>query len=374
MLLTKKILFFDLKRVYQSQSKEILAIVKKTLDSGWYILGQQNEILEKKLLTTVGNLKGHYITCNSGTDALKLALIAGGIGVGDEVITVSHTAVPTVTAIISTGAAPVFIDIHPQTWVMDTALIEAAVTTKTKAIIPVHLYGNMVDIFEIKKILKKINREDILIIEDVAQAHGSFLNGQGAGTIGDFGCFSFYPTKNLGALGDAGAIYTNSAEAAEKLKMLRNYGQASRYNAKIERGLNSRLDEIQAAILQVRLKKFNQWNKLKTKLMNAYRKAFTKQPISFQQLTKGCVPAWHLGVIALEDNAKREALKNYLEEQGIQTLIHYPTFNHLHEAFKKYSRKLPVTENLAARMTPFLIRRIMVLWLILSKSSASSLV
>ncbi len=341
--------FFDLKRVYEIQKKQIQNAVLETLESGHYILGNKGKQFEQEMKDALaGESPGEVVGCNSGTDAIQLALLALNVGVGDEVITVSHTAIPTLTAIQSTGATPVLVDIHPETWVFDPKRLQEAITPKTKAVIGVHLYGNMVDIFSIQKILA--GHSTIAVIEDCAQSQGSSLNGKQAGTLGRFGTYSFYPTKNVGALGDGGAVFAKTPEDASILKQLRYYGQKDRYHADIPRGVNSRLDEIQAAILSIRLKSLNAESAQKQKQVDRYRSELGKL-VQFQKVTETCTPAWHLCVIALESNAVREKLKSHLDGEGVQTLIHYPIPTHLQPAFKGARKmNLETTESLAGRI------------------------
>jgi dTDP-3-amino-3,4,6-trideoxy-alpha-D-glucose transaminase len=344
--------FLDLKKVNAELEHVIRDVILNVVDSGWYILGRAGEEFEEHCKSSLfGEQIGYVIGCNSGTDALVLSLLAAGIGPGDEVITVSHTAIPTICSIHAVGAKPVFVDIDENTWVMDSERVHPAITQRTKAIIPVHLYGNMADIETFKKILKQSDRDDICIIEDVAQAQGARLDGRHAGTGGRFGAFSFYPSKNIGSLGDGGAVACHTAEDMTALKSLRNYGQKDRYHAEIRRGLNSRLDEIQAAVLNVKLWHLVSWNLTKSKLMELYRIKLAGLPISFQKVTSGCDPAWHLCVIALDDNITRDALMAYLNKKGIQTLIHYPVPTHRQKAFVDLSTSnLPVTESLSTRI------------------------
>ena len=331
---------------------EITEAINRVIKSGRYILGNECRSFEINMADNLkGNGRGFVVGCNSGTDALILSLKAGGIGHGDEVITVSHTAIPTISAIVAVGAIPVFVDIDADTWVMDIGKVSSAVTEKTKAIIPVHLYGNMADVIGLRKLLDDLGREDIIIIEDCAQAQGSELSNQQAGTFGNFGAFSFYPSKNIGALGDGGAVFTSNEDSYNKLLMYRNYGQKDRYHAEVIGGINSRLDEIQAAILSVKLKYLNDWKKFKLHLMNDYREALADLPIKFQTVTVDCVPIWHLCVIALDDNLNRDEIQERFSDLGLQTLIHYPHPTHLQPAFKNYCReKLPVTEHLAKKI------------------------
>jgi dTDP-3-amino-3,4,6-trideoxy-alpha-D-glucose transaminase len=347
-----KIPFLDLKKVNAELDREIKSALQGVVESGWYILGKAGEAFEENLKKSLaGAREGYAVGCNSGTDALILSLLAIGAGPGDEVITVSHTAIPTICAINAVGAKPVFVDIDKDTWVMDTDMIQPAMTHKTKAIIPVHLYGNMVDVLKIKRSITQAGREDIHIIEDVAQAQGSQLGGSQAGTLGRFGAFSFYPSKNIGAIGDGGAIFCHSRADMQCLKSLRNYGQKDRYNAEAKRGLNSRLDELQAAILDIKLERLTGWNQRKAVLREQYRVDLSKVPVVFQKVTDKCKPAWHLCVIALEDKKTRDDLMTHLADKGIQTLIHYPIPAHCQKAFVSGpAEQLPVTENLANRV------------------------
>ncbi len=344
--------FLDLKKANAEIEEEIFQAIKRVLDSGWYILGKAGEAFERNMkIGLAGEDEGHVISCNSGTDAIILSLLAAGVEPGDEVITVSHTAIPTICAICSVGARPVYVDIDSESWIMDISSIEPAITEKTKAIVPVHLYGNMVAINDLRTVLEQIGRPDVHIIEDVAQAHGSKLLGKQAGTLGRFGAFSFYPSKNIGALGDGGAVFCHASNDMEYLKMLRNYGQKDRYYAEVKRGINSRLDELQAAILDVKLKYLNEWNYRKSQLVNAYRKELSSLPITFQKVTDGCEPGWHLCVIATENRRVRDDLVSHLKRNEINTLIHYPIPNHQQKAFLSGTpSNLPVTENLVSRI------------------------
>jgi len=344
-----KIPFLNLKHVNAELDSEIKEAVAKVLESGWYILGKMGKTFEKNLARDLSrDSKGFVVGCNSGTDAIILSLLATGVTCGDEVITVSHTAIPTVAAIYAVGATPVFIDVDPLTWVMDIAKVGQGLSNNTKAIIAVHLYGNMVDIPALAKLLQEMDRSEIVIIEDVAQAHGSSLGGYQAGTYGQFGCFSFYPSKNVGALGDGGAIYCHDPVNYDKLRMLRQYGQEHRYYATTQRGINSRLDEIQAAILDVKLPYLNKWNAYKKQLVDTYRQNMATLPITFQVITSDCDPAWHLCVIKVPNKLVRDQLQSYLLQNDIQTLIHYPVPNHKQPSFfQGQSVSLPVTENLA---------------------------
>jgi dTDP-4-amino-4,6-dideoxygalactose transaminase len=344
--------FLDLKKVNSEIEVEIRNVIEKVLLSGWYILGEACNEFEKNMKTVLsGKNEGFVTTCNSGTDALILSLLSAGVGLGDEVVTVSHTAIPTICAINAVGAKPVYIDIDSKTWLMDISLLRSVITPKTKAIVPVHLYGNMVDVDEVIKILCEIGRTDVAIVEDVAQALGSVLSGKQAGTIGRFGAFSFYPSKNIGALGDGGAVFCGEENDSVILHQLRNYGQKNRYQVEVKKGLNSRLDEFQAAILNVKLKYLQKWIDIKSQLMNEYKLALAGLPIEFQAVSENCIPAWHLCVIRLESEKNRNDLLQYLRRHEIDTLIHYPIPNHLQKAFLLDQKiHLPVTEDLTKRI------------------------
>ena len=338
--------FLNLKQQYEEHKDEINSAVLRVLDSGWYILGNECDRFESNFKNyLVADDEGYVIGVNSGTDALRLSLIAAGVGVGDEVITVANTAIPTVSAICSVGATPVFCDVDERTWLMDPNLMEESITEQTKAIMPVHLYGFCADMGKICEIAKAHN---LKVIEDAAQATGSMYGDSKAGTIGDYGAFSFYPTKNLGACGDAGAIFVKNKEQYEVLRKLRNYGQSSKYVADTEHGINSRLDEIQAAILNTKIKYIDGWNQSKTKLVERYIGKFNSLnlPIQYQIGYEKVKPAYHLFVINLLKDG-RDDLKKKLENKGIQTLIHYPISVCNQVSFSKYKKcSLGVTDDL----------------------------
>jgi len=330
--------FIDLKRKYKFHKNEINHAINSVLTRGWFILGPEVQKFEKNFAKYLG--VKYVVGVNSGTDAIFLALKALGIGAGHEVITTSHTAVPTISAIRMTGAMPVFIDINEKTFNMDSRLIEKAITRKTKAILPVHLYGYPTEMNKIKGLAR---RHGIKIVEDVAQAVGASYYGKKLGTIGHAGCFSFYPTKNLGAFGDAGAIVTNDKRMAETLMALRNYGEISKFNNRTE-GVNSRLDEIQAAILNWGIPKLNTWNKKRSELAKVYFRELRNLPLSLPPLDgKKFKQVWHLFVIKAD---KRNELREFLKKKGIETMIHYPTpvFKQPAYGFLKYKNSnLPIT-------------------------------
>ena len=316
--------FFDLKRQYQVIKDEVQLALNEIFSKCQFILGDTVNEFEKEFANYC-NVK-HCIGVSSGTAALFLALKACNIGPGDEVITVSHTFVATAEVISLIGAIPVFVDISPDTYLMDIEKINNVITEKTKAIIPVHLYGQCVDI---DSIIELVKGREIWIIEDAAQAHGALYKGRRAGSMGHLGCFSFYPSKNLGAYGDGGAIVTNDDEIAKKLRMLRDHGQIKKYFHEII-GFNSRLDAIQAAILKIKLKYLDKWNKMRREIAFHYDKIlkeYVRVPYSRPENTH----IYHLYVIMCE---YRDKLQKYLLNKDIYTQIHYPIPIHLQMAFK----------------------------------------
>lgn len=332
-----KIPFLDLRTQYLELQEEIDAAVLRVLDSGWYILGKECESFEsafKEFL--VGDIKGYVVGVNSGTDALKLSLLSAGIGPGDEVITVANSAMPTATAICSIGAVPVFCDVDPHTWLINPMIIEQSITNRTKALMPVHLYGGVCDM---GSLLDVAESNGLAIIEDVAQATGSKYFDRQCGTMGHFGAFSFYPSKNLGAFGDGGAIFVKSPEDRERLRMLRNYGQSNRYKADMARGENSRLDELQAAILCVKLNHLNRWNARRQVLAAHFRNRFIEMglPVEVQQSSHGTNVVNHLFVVKF-DPCRRDDIQQKLLGSGIQTFVHYPVPLYRQPAFSAYER------------------------------------
>lgn len=335
--------FGDMKVHYNSIRQEIDEAVQRVLASGYYILGPELQNFEKQFAQFLG--ANYVVGCASGTEAIYLALAACGVGPGDEVVVVAHTAVPTISAISMTGAEPVFVDIDPVSYVMDVNKVAAKLTAKTKAIVPVHLYGQMVDL---KPLMALGKEKGIPILEDVAQAAGAVYKLNQAGTTGEFGAFSFYPSKNLGAFGDGGAVCTNSKENYDKLLMLRNYGQSKRYYHDAI-GINSRLDEIQAAILSAQLPYLVSWNKRRQEIAEKYSRELSDLVITPQKQGDSS-HVYHLYVIQSND---RDGLQTYLASQGIGTLIHYPLPAHLQKAYSYRGHKrgdLPVTETVANRI------------------------
>jgi dTDP-3-amino-3,4,6-trideoxy-alpha-D-glucose transaminase len=327
---------------------EIDAALARTLDSGWYILGRETAACEEDFAAYVGGDRTQSVGCvgvNSGTDALRLALWACDIGPGDEVITVAHSAVATAAAISMSGATPVFVDIDPVTYTLDPAALAAAMTPQTRAMIPVHLYGHPADLAPLLEIARKHN---VRVIEDCAQAHGTIYQGRHVGTWGDLGCFSFYPTKNLGALGDGGAVISTDPDLVAKVRLLREYGWTSqaRYISQVP-GMNSRLDEMQAAILRVKLQYLDAWNENRRRMAALYARrlpAGVVQPVE----RVGCRHVYHLYVVRVPN---REVVRSQLASAGIATAIHYPVPIHQQPAYHSHARlSLPHTEQAAGEI------------------------
>lgn len=335
--------FGNLAQEYQDLKPEIDTAINSVLTSGWFILGKHLQDFESAYAQYCG--VKYCVGVASGTEAIYLALKAIGVGDGDEIITVAHTAVPTVSAISMTGATPVFVDILPNTLLINIAQVVSKITKKTKAVIPVHLYGQMVPM---KPLLDLAEKHRIPVIEDAAQAHGSSYLGNKSGTYGIMGCFSFYPSKNLGCYGDGGAIVTNQAKLYERLLMLRNYGQKQRY-IHLTEGVNSRLDEIQAAILQVKLNYLDTWNKRRQQIANLYNSLLNTRNVIVPAIAENCNHIYHLYVIRV-NRAKRDGLQAYLKDNGIDTLIHYPIPVHIQQAYAHldyHKGSLPTTEKIA---------------------------
>lgn len=329
-----------LDRQFQMYQQEYEEAALRVLRSGWYVLGNEVAQFEEEFAAFTGR---HYcVGLNSGLDALILSVRALGIGAGDEVIVQSNTYIATVLGITENGATPVFVE--PDAYFnLDASKIEAAVTDRTKAIMVVHLYGqasNMDPIMEIAK------RHQLPVIEDCAQSHGACFNGKITGSFGISGCFSFYPTKNLGAFGDAGAVVTDDKAFADKIRMMRNYGSRVRYCNEIE-GVNSRLDELQAALLRVKLKHLSKLNQERYILAARYTEGICNKNIQLPKLRSHADSVYHQYVIRCSE---REALQAYLQENGIQTQIHYPTPPHLAECYRDWGIQkgaFPIAEQYA---------------------------
>ncbi|MFT3973448.1 MAG: DegT/DnrJ/EryC1/StrS family aminotransferase [Amaricoccus sp.] len=331
--------FLDLKAQYQTVGADIEAAVVAALRSCNYVLGQPVADFEAAFAAYCG--AEHAVAVSSGTSALHLALLAAGVGPGDEVITVSATFVATAAAVVYCGATPVFVDVDPNTWTMDPGKIAAAITPRTKAILPVHLHGRLADMEAIAAIAR---RHRLVLIEDAAQAHGTERDGKRAGTFGAMGCFSFYPGKNLGACGEGGAIVTSDAKLAATLRCLRDWGQEGKYNH-VRHGFNFRMDAVQGAALGVKLKHLDAWNAGRRRVAHAYQQGLAggiRRPAPI-----GMDSACHVYAIRISDRADVQQL---LGERGIATGIHYPVPVHLQPAYAGLGGKkgdLPVTEALA---------------------------
>ncbi len=335
---------FDLKRQYKYLKTELDNAFTNVFESGAFVLGENVRLFEEEFANYLG--AGFAVGVGSGTEALHLSLKACDIGPGDEVITVPNTAVPTISAISFAGARPVLVDVTPDTYTIDTKKIEKKITNKTKAILPVHLYGHTAEMEQIMRLAKAHN---LRIIEDACQAHGAQYNGKNAGTLGDIGCFSFYPTKNLGAYGDGGIVVTNNEELYNKLIMLRNYGEVKKFTSKIE-GFNSRLDEIQAAVLRVKLKHLDTWTNRRREIATLYQQLLFNSKVQLPCERQWAKHVYHLFVIRIN---KRDALKDYLQERGVGTHIHYPIPIHLQEAYEKLGYKtgdFPISERNAGEI------------------------
>lgn len=333
-----KIPFGDLKRQYDNLREPIDRATQDVYSSGWFVLGQQVQRFEAEFAAYCD--AKHGIGVGSGTEAIHLALLACGVAPGDEVITVSNTCVPTLSAISFTGAVPVFVDIDAATYTIDPDRIEERITPKTKAIVPVHLYGQCADM---DPILEIAARHNLVVVEDCAQATGAKYKGRMAGTMGHAGAFSFYPSKNLGAFGDGGLVLTNDATIADRVVKLRNYGQEKRYYHSIK-GFNSRLDELQAAILSAKLPYLDEWNDRRRQIANRYHQAFASLDIVCPVEAPDRLHVYHLYVIRVP---QREQFQAFLAEKGIGTIIHYPVPVHLQASYSEYRDQatyLPITE------------------------------
>jgi len=319
-----KVPYLDLKAQYQSIKPEIDAAIARVLDSCQFVLGSEVARFEQEFAAYCGATE--CIALNSGTSALHLALLAAGVGPGDEVITVPFTFVASVAAVCYTGARPVLVDIDPRSFTMDPAAIEAAITPRTKAILPVHLYGQPADMDPIMEVAR---RHGLIVIEDAAQAHGAKYRGRPAGSIGDMACFSFYPGKNLGAYGEGGAVTTSNAEHARTVRMLRDWGQDRKYHH-VLRGYNYRMEGFQGAILRVKLRYLEQWTEARRAVVAQYNQHLADAGVERPTEMRWAHHVYH--VYTLRAN-ERDALQSALQSAGIQTGIHYPVPVHLQPAY-----------------------------------------
>lgn len=339
-----KVPFLDLRAAYDELKAEIEIAVLTSLRSGWYIGGQDVEGFEQDYAAYTG--ARHCVGVANGLDALHLALLAMGIGPGDEVIVPSNTYIATWLAVSQCGAVPVPVEPVESTYNLDPMRIEAAITPQTRVILPVHLYGQPA---ELDAILVLARRHGLRVLEDAAQAHGSFYKGQRVGGHGDVVAWSFYPGKNLGALGDAGAITTNDAEIADRVRVLRNYGSRVKYVNEVQ-GFNSRLDPVQAAALRVKLRVLDAWNARRAKIAARYSAELAGTGLTLPTVAPGAEPVWHLYVV---QHPQRDRLQKRLQEAGIGTLIHYPIPPHLQAAYASAgfaAGQFPIAEQMANRV------------------------
>ncbi len=320
-----KIPFVSFEKMHKEVEDEILNKFNEVFRKNWFIKGDELHLFEKEFADYCG--VKYCIGCGNGLDAIYLSLRAFGIGESDEVIVPSHTFIATALAVSYTGAKPVFVEIDPVTYCINPSLIEEAITEKTKCIIPVHLYGHPADMDPIMDIAKKYN---LRIIEDCAQAHGALYKGKLIGSFGDVGAFSFYPGKNLGALGDGGAVITNNLELATTIEALGNYGSKKKYEH-LFKGTNSRLDEVQAAFLRIKLRYLDRWNEDRSRIAQKYNECIINPAIVKPVISQNTKHVWHLFVVRV---IRRDEFEKYLNVNGIGTTVHYPTPIYLQEAYK----------------------------------------
>lgn len=317
--------FLDLHEAYAELKEEVDAAIVRTLESGYYILGAEVEEFEKEFAAYCE--AGQCVGVGNGLDALRVSLLAMGIGPGDEVIVPSNTYIATWLAVSQCGATPVPIEPDSGTYNIDTSLVEAAITDRTRAIVPVHLYGQPVDLDPVLEIAR---RHGLLVLEDAAQAHGARYKGRRIGAHGDAVAWSFYPGKNLGAMGDGGAVTTDNPEIAEKARLLRNYGSRVKYLNEVK-GFNSRLDPLQAAILRVKLRYLDEWNGRRRSIAARYTEGLAETGLVLPVVPDWAEPVWHLYVVR---TTQRDMHQASLEQAGIGTLIHYPVAPHMQAAYE----------------------------------------
>jgi dTDP-4-amino-4,6-dideoxygalactose transaminase len=332
--------FLNLKNVNAALEQELREAVNRVITSGWYILGAETEAFEREFAQFCG--AEHCVGVANGLEALSLSLRAMDIGAGDEVIVPANTFIATWLAVTHVGATPVPVEPDPHNFNIDPRRIGAAISARTRAIVPVHLYGQPADLSPILEIAR---RHGLRVLEDAAQAHGAMYNGKRIGSHGDAASWSFYPGKNLGALGDGGAITTNDAELAKRLRILRNYGSAVKYHHEVI-GHNSRLDELQAAILRVKLRSLEAGNLHRSRIARAYLSGLEGTELDLPMVPAHIDPVWHLFVVR---HRKRDQLAQRLAQAGVATMIHYPVSPHLQPAYAPMGMRrgtLPITEAL----------------------------
>ncbi len=339
-----KIQFVDLVAQYQQIKTEVDAAMAAVCARGDFVMGQDVKLFEQEFSAFCKT--PHCVTVANGTEALKLALLACGIGAGDEVITCTHTFIATVSAIHQTGARPVLVDCDSRYYTIDPAQVERAITPRTKAIIPVHLYGQPADMDPILEIAR---RRKLYVVEDACQAHGAEYKGRRCGTMGDIAAFSFYPGKNLGAYGDGGAVTTTRADLAERVWVLRNHGQKVKYEHMVK-GFNSRLDTLQAVVLRVKLRRLEQWNEARRQAAAKYDQLLAGKGLATPKVAPYSKPVFHLYVVQVPDRQKQQAA---FDAANVSHGIHYPIPVHLQPAFADLGYKagsFPVTEALASKI------------------------
>ena len=330
--------FLDVGAINSRFKDELELAMKQVLESGWYILGEKSRAFEKAFAEYCGI--EHCIGCGNGLDALRLGIKALGFGENDEIIVPANTYIASILAISDNGCKPIFVEPSLQTYNIDVERIESAITPRTKAVLVVHLYGQVVEMQKVWELAQKYN---LAIIEDCAQAHGAIYQGKRVGTLGDVAGFSFFPGKNLGALGDGGAVITKHKDVAERVKALGNYGSHKKY-VNLYKGLNSRLDELQAAFLEIKLKHLDSDNESRRAVAKFYRENITNNKIILPECVSEEGHAWHLFVLRCEE---RDRFQAYLKDNGIETIIHYPIPPHKQEAYKEYNHlSLPITEKI----------------------------
>jgi dTDP-4-amino-4,6-dideoxygalactose transaminase len=335
--------FLDLVPAYEELRDELDAAYRRVMESGWFVLGEEVSSFEQEFAELCG--AEHCVATGSGLDALELMLRGYGIGAGDEVIVPGHTFIATWLAVSRAGATPVPVDVDPRTFNVDPALVEAAIGPRTRAIMPVHLYGLPAEMDELGELA---GRHDLLLLEDAAQAHGANYRGRRAGSLGHAAGFSFYPGKNLGATGDGGCVTTDDADLAQAIRELRNYGSPKKYHHE-RQGFNSRLDELDAALLRVRLRRLEDWNARRAAVADRYAEGLADLPsLTLPQVPDDRSCAWHLYVLRHPD---RDGLQAALAEAGVQTIIHYPIAAHHTGAYADLApADLPESERAAAEV------------------------
>lgn len=334
--------FVDLHAQYRSIKPEIDAAIARVLESGQFVLGDEVAAFEREFASYCG--VAHGIAVNSGTSALHLALVAAGVGPGDEVVTVPFTFVATAAAIEYSGARPVFVDVSADSLTMDPAQLDAAITSRTKAVIPVHIYGQPADMDPIRAIAA---RHGLRVIEDAAQAHGARYRGRAAGGLGDLACFSFYPSKNLGAYGEGGLVATDNAEHAARVRTLRDWGQQTKYVHEM-RGFNARMEGFQGAILRVKLRHLPDWTEARRRVARRYHERLADTGLALPREMPYATHVYHLYTVRLNE---RDALQAALRAEGIATGLHYPIPVHLQPAYADLGYRagaFPVAERAAA--------------------------